>query len=104
MRLLPAQLVIAHALDQEVEAALMRKVLELDAAGADGGIGVVGENIAASHLDRIDAEPICRLIDQVFAHGIADRVADRTVLRTGWLVQIHDGGTPPVMSVAIGPA
>ena len=35
--------VIAHALDEEIEAALMRQVLELDAAGADGGIGVVRE-------------------------------------------------------------
>src|SRR5581483_7146822 len=39
-RLLPAQLVVVHALDQDVEAALMREVLELDAARRDDRIGV----------------------------------------------------------------
>ena len=43
---------IAHALDQDVDAALVRQVLELDAAGGDGGIAVVGEDVAAAHLDR----------------------------------------------------
>src|SRR6185436_9362428 len=50
--LLLAQLGVVHALDQDIEAALVRQVFELDAAGGDGRIGVVGHDVAAPDLDR----------------------------------------------------
>ena len=44
----------ATTLDDQIEAALMRQVLELDTAGADGRIGIIREYVAAADLDRID--------------------------------------------------
>ena len=103
-RLLGAQLGVAHALDQDVDAALVRQVLELDAAGADNRIAVIGVDVAAAHLDRIDAERHGGPVDQVLADRVADGMADRAVLRGGRLVQIDDGGARPVVLVPVGPA
>src|SRR5262245_13483619 len=79
----------------------MRQVLELDTAGGDGGVGVIRKHVAAPHLDGIDAEPISRLLEQVFTDGVADRMTDGAVLRAWRLVQINHGGPRPVVFVTV---
>ena len=51
LRLLLAQRRIIHALDQLVEAALMRHVRDLDPGRRDAGIGIVGHDVAPPDLD-----------------------------------------------------
>ena len=103
-RLLLAQLGVAHALHQHVEAALVRQVLELDAAGGDGRIAIVGHDVAAAHLDWVDPQRGGGAVDQVLADGIADRVADGAVLRGRGLVEIDDGGACLEVLVPVGSA
>ncbi len=99
-RLLGAQPGVVHALHQRLDAALVRHVLDLDAAGGDGGIGVVGEHVAAADLDGVDTERGGGAVDQVLADGVADRMADGAVLRGRQLVEIDHGGARPVVLVA----
>ena len=98
------QLVVAHALDQGIDAALVRQVLELDAGRRHGRIGIVGEDVAAPDLDRIEPERHRGPVDQVLAHRVADRVAHGAILRGGRLVEIDHAGARPIVLVAIGPA
>ena len=102
--LLCAQLGVAHALHQCLDAALVRQVLDLDAAGGDGGIGIVGEDVAAAHLDGVDAERRRGAVDQMLADRVADRVADGAVLRGRRLVEIDHRRARPVVLVPVGPA
>ncbi len=82
----------------------MREVLQLDAAGAGCRVAVVGHDVAPADLDRIDAEPVGGLIDQVLGRRIADRVADGAILRGRHLVLIDHGGARPVVLVPVGTA
>ena len=82
----------------------MRQVLEPDAAGGDRGIAIVGHDVAAAHLEGVDAQRGGGAVDQVLADGVADRVADGAVLRGRGLVEIDDGGARLEMLVPVGPA
>ena len=63
------------------------------------GIGVVREHVAAAHVDGVDAERGGGAVDQMLAHGVADRVADGAILRGRHLVEIDHGGARPVVLV-----
>ena len=103
-RLLAPQLRVAHALDQDVDAALVRHVLDRDAAGGGRRVGVVREHVAAADLDGIEPQRPRREVDQVLADRVADRVADGAILRGRRLVLENDGGARPVVLVAVRPA
>ena len=78
--------------------------LSLMPLARDRRIAVVGHDVAAAHLDRVDAERGGGPVDQVLAHRIADGMADGAVLRGRRLVEIDDGGARPVVLVPVGPA
>ena len=102
--LLLAQAGVVHAIYERVEAALVREILELDAAGAGCRVAVVGHDVAPTYLDRIDAEPVGGLIDQMLGDAVADRMADGAILRGRHLVLIDHGGARPVVLVPVGTA
>src|SRR5262249_37676887 len=103
-RLFGTQLWVAHTLDQHIDAALMRQVLELDAAGRGRRIAVVRHDVAAAHLDGIDLQGRRGPVHQVLAHAIADRVAHGAILRGRRLVLIDDRRPPAIVLVPVGPA
>jgi hypothetical protein len=80
-RLLGAQLRVAHALHQHVKAARVRQTLQRDATGGDGGISLIGYDIAGDDLDRIDAERGRGAVDQMLPQRIADWMARSAILR-----------------------
>ena len=103
-RLLVAQRGIVHPLHQRLETALVRHVHDLDPGRRDPGIGIVGHDVAAPDLDRIEADCFRRPIHQRFADGVADRMADGAVLRRRHLVEIDHARLGAIVLVCVGPA
>ena len=82
----------------------MRELLELDARRAGGRIGVVGNEIAAPHLQRVHADAGRRELDQAFGDMGRDRMADGAVLAHHVLVLEDDAGLGAVVRTGVGAA
>ena len=79
----------------------MREHLQPDSARAGGRIGVIGDDVSAPHLQRIDADLAGRQVDQPLRHRAGHRVADTAVLAGRRLVLEHDVEPGPVLLVAV---
>ena len=87
--LLGAQAGVIHHRIEMGERFVVRQLLEFEARGRLCRIGVVGDEIAAAHLERVHADFGGGEIDQPFGHRHRDRMADRAVLAHDVLVLEH---------------
>ncbi len=101
LRLLPAQLVVLHQAEQFCEALLVRERFEPHSRGRLVRVGVVGDDVALSHLRRVDAEFRRSLVDHVLGDRDGDGMPDRAVLAHHRLVLEHDRAFRAVLPVLV---
>ena len=97
LRLLGAQRLVIHHLENLIERRMMRQAFEFQARGAGRRIGIIGKKIAPPQLRRIHADLERGLLDQAFGHRGRDRMADRAVLAHDILILEHDAGAGAIV-------
>ena len=101
LRLLGAQLVVVHHLENLIERSVMRQAFEFQPGGAGRGIFVIREQIAPPHLGRIHADLRRRQLDQAFGHRGRDRMTDGAVLAHDILILEDDAGAGAVVRTGV---
>ena len=99
--LLGAQRVVVHELAQLLQAGLVRQDLQLDARCTGRGVGIVGNDVEFTDLQRVHADLLRRQVHQGLGHGAGDRVAHAAVLAGGRLVLEHHIEPGPVVLVLV---
>ncbi len=102
--LLRAHACVIHRGHQLVERGVVRQALKGDAAGTVGRVVVIGDQVRATNIHRVNAQRARTLIHEAFRNREGDRMADRAVLAHHVLVLEHDARLGPVVLMLVGPA
>src|SRR6202020_3677151 len=103
-RLLGAQRVVVHHLEQLVQGLMMRQQLETQARSRRARISIVGDEVTPANLDRVHADFHRGKIDQSFSHRTGNGMADRAILAHHIFILEYHAGTGAVVLRRIGAA
>ena len=104
LSLLCTQPVVIHQLAQPRQTGMVRQRLELVTGRRGARIGIVGDQIAAANLDRIEPGSSCRHIHQPLGHRERNRMTDGAILAHLHLVLKHHLQIGAIILEAIGSA
>ena len=102
--LLGAQAGIVHQRVEMGERFVVRQLLEFQPGRGGAWIGVVGDEIAPAHFQRVHADPGGGELHQPLGHRHRDGMADGAVLAHDVLILEHHPRQRPVVRTGVGPA